>query len=107
MGRSCLVFEAVPGADEPREVGALPAYRLFVPRETLLARDKLGRVYAAMGREFPPPLQRAVLEYLARRPQGQHGPHRYDAASFGLDPQEIRDGLAPYVERFGVESETG
>lgn len=75
-----------------------------------LLRDPVGalrRVYAAMGREFPPPLQQAVLEYLARRPQGQHGPHRYDAASFGLDPQEIRDGLAPYVERFGVESETG
>ena len=41
----------------------------------------------------------------ARAPRPNPNPHRYDLAEFGLDPGQIRERFAAYIERYGVELE--
>ena len=70
---------------EQRASGALPDERFLDVRYDDLMRDPIGTVAAHLraaraaarrGRE------KAMVEHLARRPQGAHGPHRYDLATF-------------------------
>ena len=42
---------------------------------------------------------------MATHPRGRHGTVVYDLADFGLDADERRAALRPYVERFGVREE--
>ena len=46
-----------------------------------------------------------IRAYLAARPQGHGGAHRYSSAEFGLDAAKIRADLAPYLEAFAVPPE--
>ncbi len=62
-------------------------------------------IYARAGREFPPGLATGITDYLARRPRGRHGAHRYAAEDFGLDPVALREQYSPYCEAFGVTAE--
>jgi hypothetical protein len=65
----------------------------------------IAAAYGAVGRELDAAHADAVVGYLAAKPQGKHGAHRYDAADWGFDADALRDQLAPYVQRFEIPFE--
>jgi hypothetical protein len=62
-------------------------------------------LYADIGRELTSEAEQAMLEHVAHRPQHQHGVHRYAAADFGLDTNELAERYRPYRESFDVPLE--
>lgn len=67
--------------------------------------EALRRCYAHFDLELTPAAERAMRDYHAANPQGRHGEHRYHASDYGLDPEEVDERFAGYVERFGVPRE--
>jgi hypothetical protein len=61
--------------------------------------------YAAIGRELVPEHAAAIVDYLAAKPKGKHGVHRYEAADWGFDAAALRRDLAPYLTRFQIPLE--
>ena len=73
-----------------------------------LMRDPVAaieRLYDAMGRPFVPEHADAIRSYLASKPKGKHGAHRYSAEEWGVDPARVREQLAPYIEHYGIPIE--
>lgn len=62
--------------------------------------------YAGIGRELTPDHRRAITEYLASKPRGKHGVHRYTAEEWGFDADELRERLAAYLTTFDVPLES-
>lgn len=48
--------------------------------------------------------QSAFEAHVAANPRGKHGKHEYSLEEYGLDPQQVRERFAPYVERFRISS---
>ena len=74
-----------------------------------LMRDPFGTlagIYEHFELPFEAAAERRMREYLAARPRGRHGEHRYAFADTGLDPLRERERFRAYQERFGVPSET-
>jgi hypothetical protein len=93
---------------EQRAAGALPDDRFLDVRYDDLMRDPIGTVaaiYERLGLALGEEARKAMVEHLARRPQGAHGPHRYDLATFGLDAAALRETFRFYTERFEVPEE--
>jgi hypothetical protein len=94
------------GAADPR-IG-LPEDQIADLHYLDLLRDPVGAItgaYESLGMPVAPELPDRIRAYLAARPQDKHGVHRYSAADFGLDVEEIRRTFLPYTEAFGVEHE--
>jgi hypothetical protein len=75
-----------------------------------LLHDPVGAITAAYEQlDLPvsPGHADRITAYLAARPQTKYGTHRYGPADFGLDEDGIRADFAPYIDAFGVRSETG
>ncbi|MBL7497643.1 sulfotransferase [Frankia sp. CNm7] len=73
-----------------------------------LVADPMGtiqRVYAFLGLELLPSVQRALADWQRANRSGAHGAHRYTAEQFGLTTARIRADYDFYIERFGVELE--
>lgn len=73
-----------------------------------LVRDPVATVHAiyeGAGWELTDGYGAAIEAYVAANPRGKFGSHRYDLAELGLDPSEITERFAGYVERHGVEPE--
>jgi hypothetical protein len=93
---------------EQRAAGALPDQRFVDLRYHDLMADPLrtvGELYARLGWELAAETRRAMTAHLAARPRHARGAHRYDLASFGLDPAAERERFRFYCERFGVPEE--
>jgi len=91
-----------------RTSGAVPADQVTDLHYLDLLRDPVGAIggaYERLGIPFTDELPARITAYLAARPQDKHGVHRYTAADFGLDPDEIRQSAAAYIEHYGVEAE--
>lgn len=65
----------------------------------------LRAAYARMGRDFGPEHAERVRAYLAEKPQGKFGTHRYTAEEWGFDPAELRERLRLYTDHYGVALE--
>lgn len=94
--------------DRWRAEGAVPAGRVVDVAYADLVRDPvatLRRLYAALDRDWPAGLEDAVRSYVAAKPRGAHGGHHYRLTDFGLDPDDLRERFAGYVDRYGVEPE--
>lgn len=65
-------------------------YRRLVDDPVSVLRD----VYGAAGMAPPPQPAELVAAHHAAQPRHGHGAHRYDAASFGLDADELRERFA-------------
>ena len=65
----------------------------------------IGRAYDVLGLTMGPDVPDRITAYLAAKPQGHSGAHRYSLADYGLDDTTIRTELAPYIETFGVPAE--
>jgi hypothetical protein len=63
--------------------------------------------YRAIGRELTGEHREAITGYLAAKPRGKHGAHRYTAEDWGFDAATLRADLAEYMARFAVPSEGG
>ena len=48
---------------------------------------------------------REINQYLADKPKGKFGHHRYSPAEWGFDADKLREGLAAYMQQFNVASE--
>ena len=90
---------ALPAARGP---GGRPA----IPRSGTRSGRCDRSAYGKLGLPFDPAMPDRIRAYLAARPQHKHGKHRYSAADFGLDPDEIRETFAPYTEAFNVALES-
>ncbi len=90
-----------------RDDGSLPGTYGDVLFADLMADPvaSIEAAYAQIGREMTADHRRAVLDYVAAKPRGKHGTHRYAAADWGFDADTVRADLSPYLTRFGVPLE--
>ena len=91
-----------------RESGELPK-RFVDVHFTELMRDPVATVrsaYEGMGRPFSEEHGERITKYLAEKPRGKFGSHKYTPEEWGFDAATIREQQAPYIEHFGVELET-
>ena len=98
---------ALNGVAAARAQGRLPDRFVDVHFQALL-RDPVATLraaYARMGRPFGPEHAQRIRDYLADKPQGKFGAHRYSAEEWGFEAGALHARLAPYIERFGVELE--
>lgn len=73
-----------------------------------LMRDPVAAIeaaYGALGRSFAGEHADAIRSYLAAKPRGKHGAHRYSAAQWGIDPVALREQTRPYTDHYGVALE--
>lgn len=107
--RMAMGYEFVYRSEiEQRASGALPDDRFVdVCYHDLLA-DPAGTVRSIHERlDWPLPrgLERRVADYVASKPRGSRGAHRYSLADWGLDAAEENERFAFYRERFGIPAE--
>ena len=103
------VFAAgLNGSVDLRTSGAVPAERFVDVHFTELMGDPVSTMsaaYARMGRDFTDNHAAAVLDYLAHKPKGKFGVHRYQPEDWGFTAESLREAMAPYIDHFGVASE--
>jgi hypothetical protein len=58
-----------------------------------------------MGRPFQAVHADTIRDYLAHKPKGKFGAHKYSPEDWGLDSAQIRRDLAPYMAYYGVARE--
>ena len=96
------------GSVDLRTSGAVPAERFVDVHFTELMGDPVSTMsaaYARMGRDFTDNHAAAVLDYLAHKPKGKFGVHRYQPEDWGFTAESLREAMAPYIGHFGVASE--
>jgi hypothetical protein len=91
-----------------RDSGVVPAGQIAdLHFQDLLAdpADAISRAYDHLGMELPAEMREAVPAYLASKPKGKFGPHRYYPASLSLDEAGLRSEFADYINRYNVALE--
>ena len=91
-----------------RASGATPDGQFVDLRYADLMRDPLAAVravYDRLGMTLPDDIEDRMRAYLAAKPRGKHGEHRYRLEDFGLDRERLRRGYAAYCARFDVPAE--
>ncbi len=69
--------------------------------------DSLGmarRIYDHYEMPVSPAASQAFEQQVAANPQGKHGKHEYALEEYGLDPDQVRERFAAYIERFQISS---
>lgn len=103
------VFAAgLNGSIDVRASGVVPADRFVDVHFAQLMSDPvttLRAAYARMGRDFTDDHATAVLDYLAHKPKGKFGVHRYQPEDWGFTAESLRSALAPYIDHYGVANE--
>lgn len=92
---------------ERRTKGELPKRFVDVHFQGLM-RDPVATIRAAyegMGRAFTSEHADRIRTYLAEKPRGKFGLHKYTPEEWGFTRDELRKRLAPYVSTFGIELE--
>jgi len=90
-----------------REAGELPD-RIVDSHFTELMADPAAAVeklYGAMKRPFLGDHADAIRRYIAAKPEGKFGQHRYSPEEWGFDPAQLREKARPYTEYYGVALE--
>ena len=103
------VFAAgLNGSIDVRASGTVPADRFVDVHFAELMSDPVATLTAAydrMGRAFTEDHAAAVLDYLAHKPKGKFGVHRYQPEDWGFTAEGLRSELAPYIDHYGVALE--
>ena len=103
------VFAAgLNGTIDVRASGMVPAERFVDVHFSELMSDPVATLraaYAQMGRDFTGDHADAVLDYLAHKPKGKFGVHRYQPEDWGFTAAGLRSALAPYIDHYGVARE--
>ena len=69
--------------------------------------DSLGvaeRIYQHFGMPIRAEAHQAFEQQVADNPQGKHGTHEYSLEEYGLDPDQVRERFAAYIERFQIST---
>ena len=96
------------GSVKLRKSGAVPAERFVDIHFVGLMSDPVATLraaYAQMGRDFTGDHAAAVLDYLANKPKGKFGVHRYQPEDWGFTADGLRATMAPYTQHFNVTNE--
>jgi Sulfotransferase family len=99
--------DALTAIARRRADGSLPGVYGDVRFADLMS-DPAGAIaaaYAAIGRELTADHRADIDRYLAGKPRGKHGTHRYSAADWGFDADALRADLAGYMAGFDVPVE--
>ena len=99
--------DALTAIARRRADGSLPGVYGDVRFADLMS-DPAGAIaaaYKAIGRELTDEHRAAIDRYLAGKPRGKHGTHRYSAADWGFDADALRADLAGYMTGFDVPVE--
>lgn len=103
------VFAAgLNGTIDVRASGMVPAERFVDIHFAELMSDPVATLratYARMERDFTDDHAHAVLDYLAHKPKGKFGVHRYQPEDWGFTADSLRSALAPYIDHYGVAPE--
>lgn len=62
-------------------------------------------VYEKLGLEFSDGFAERILAYLADKPRGKHGAHRYAPEDYSLSAERIRKDFEFYTDHYGVALE--
>jgi hypothetical protein len=90
-----------------RAAGELPP-RIVDSHFADLLRDPVAAVaslYAEMRRPFLGAHADAIRRYVAAKPRGKFGVHRYAPEEWGFDPVALRERMRPYTDYYGVALE--
>ena len=90
-----------------RAAGELPD-RIVDSHFTELMADPVAAVeklYGQMERPFLGAHADAIRRYLAAKPQGKFGTHRYSLEQWGFDAAALRERMRPYTDHYGVALE--
>lgn len=96
------------GAIAVREDGSVPADRIVDSHFLDLMADPVGQLrglYERLGLDWPAGHDSRIRDYLAHKPKGKHGEHRYSFAEVGLDEDHVRASFAAYVAHYGITEE--
>ena len=91
-----------------RESGAVSEKQFHDVRYADLMQDPIETIrtaYQHFGIEFSTSAEQAMRNYLASKPKGKYGAHRYGFAETGLDPVRERKRFADYQKDYSVASE--
>jgi hypothetical protein len=66
----------------------------------------LATAYDHFGIDYPESARQAQRDYIANKPRGRHGSHRYDFSDTGLDLTTERARFADYYARYRVAIES-
>jgi len=105
-GETCRAL--LDGMIALRESGKLPPEQCYDLHYSALMKDPvaaLAGMYAHFGIDYPESARQAQRDYVANKPRGRHGAHRYDFSDTGADLETERARFADYYERFRVEIE--
>jgi hypothetical protein len=92
------------------EIAALEPDRVRVVRYEDLTADPIGtleEIHVGFRIPFSAALERAARAWLVANPQGRHGVHAYDLASYGLDEETVLrlfEGAELAMSRIGLSS---
>ena len=89
------------------QAGTLPGRLVHVQFAELMRNpvSAIEKMYGAIGRPFRAEHADKIRDYLAHKPKGKFGAHKYTPEDWGLDGAKIRRDLAPYMEYYGVPRE--
>jgi hypothetical protein len=90
-----------------RAAGEAPA-RIADSHFAELMRNPVGAVetlYDQIGRAFLGAHADAIRRYVAAKPKGKFGTHRYRPEDWGFDAKALREKMRPYTDHYGVELE--
>ncbi|MCA9504728.1 MAG: sulfotransferase [Myxococcota bacterium] len=90
-----------------RREGDLPNRFVDVHFQSLMRDpvETLRRAYGEMERPFTTEHGERIRQYLAEKPKGKFGVHRYTPEEWGFTRSELHASLAPYIDAFGIELE--
>jgi len=94
---------------EFRDSGAPPATQFCDVLYADVVRDPAGavaRIYERFGLAWSSELAERIRAYVASKPRGKHGAHRYAFEALGRDAGAERERFRSYQARFGVPSES-
>jgi hypothetical protein len=96
------------GAIAQRTSGAVPDAQIVDSHFLDLMADPVANVhglYDRLGLDWPAGHDTRIRDYLAAKPKGKHGEHKYSFASVGLDEDHVRATFAAYVAHYGITEE--
>jgi hypothetical protein len=105
-GETCLAL--LERAAALRASGRVDPKQFFDVRYEDLVKQPIPTIaglYAHFGIDFSADAERRMREYLADKPKGKHGEHRYEFAHTGFDLAAERERFRAYRERYGVAAE--
>jgi hypothetical protein len=104
---TAMLEESVKRIDAFR--AAHPEHPIVDVQYSDLVQDPIRTVddlYAACGEQLDSDARNAIAAYVNAHPKGKFGTHGYDLAEFGLDPGELAERFAGYVDRYDVAAES-